>query len=45
MNDAAIYGVAIDDEGDMFGVELGYYGSPITTVRCQQHNLLQHCED
>ena len=32
MNDASIYGVATDDEGDMFGVELGYYGSPITTL-------------
>ena len=31
MNDAAMYGVAVDDEGDMFGVEVGYYGSPITT--------------
>tara|TARA_B110000444_G_scaffold261492_1_gene314159 strand:- start:19257 stop:32756 length:13500 start_codon:yes stop_codon:yes gene_type:complete len=32
MNDAAIYGVSSDDEGDMFGIELGYYGSPITTL-------------
>ena len=31
MNDAAVYGVASDDQGDMFGVEIGYYGSPITS--------------
>jgi len=29
MNDAFVYGVASDDDGDMFGVEIGYYGSPI----------------
>ena len=31
MNDAAVYGVSSDDEGDMHGVEIGYYGSPITS--------------
>jgi hypothetical protein len=31
MNDAAVYGVSSDDQGDMHGVEIGYYGSPITS--------------
>ena len=31
MNDAAVYGVSSDDQGDMYGVEIGYYGSPITS--------------
>ena len=30
MNDAAVYGVAVDTQGDMQGVEIGFYGSPIT---------------
>ncbi|MGY8727882.1 MAG: hypothetical protein ACKVKS_01490, partial [Candidatus Poseidoniales archaeon] len=30
MNDAAVYGVAVDTQGDMQGIEIGYYGSPIT---------------
>ena len=32
MNDASIYGVASDSDGDMYGVELGYYGSPIVNL-------------
>ncbi len=33
MNDAAVYGVTPDTANDgMFGVEIGYYGSPITTL-------------
>ena len=30
MNDASLYGVAANSEGEMYGVEIGYYGSPIT---------------
>ncbi len=33
MNDAAMYGVTVDDNGDLYGIELGYYGSPITTLK------------
>ena len=30
MNDAAVYGVASDStDGSMYGIEIGYYGSPI----------------
>ena len=32
MDDSAVYGVAVNsDTGDMYGIEIGYYGSPITT--------------
>jgi FlaG/FlaF family flagellin (archaellin) len=33
MNDASVYGVASDSsDGSMYGVEIGYYGSPITNI-------------
>ena len=34
MNDAAVYGVASDStDGSMYGVEIGYYGSPIVNFK------------
>ena len=33
MNDASVYGVASDtSDGSMYGIEIGYYGSPITNI-------------